>query len=114
MQNDENIELTLKDRIKHHYTTGISTVEMAVKNRIKLNKNYQEYYSDKDLKYKNFILEGNQDQMNALAQFFKKHNIESTRLAKNSSVRGFDYQSQKNGSTSFTKNALVISTDQTK
>ena len=114
VQNDENIELTLKDRIKHHYTTGISTVEMAVKNRIKLNKNYQEYYSDKDLKYKNFILEGNQDQMNALAQFFKKHNIESTRLAKNSSVRGFDYQSQKNGSTSFSKNALVISTDQTK
>jgi hypothetical protein len=52
--------------------------------------------------------------MNALAQFFKKHNIESTRLAKNSSVRGFDYQSQKNGSTSFSKNALVISTDQTK
>lgn len=114
VQNDENIELTLKDRIEHHYTTGISTVEMAVKNRIKLNKNYQEYYSDKDLKYKNFILEGNQDQMNALAQFFKKHNIESARLAKNSSVRGFDYQSQKNGSTSFTKNALVISTDQTK
>lgn len=114
VQNDENIELTLKDRIEHHYTTGISTVEMAVKNRIKLNKNYQEHYSDKDLKYKNFILEGNQDQMNALAQFFKKHNIESARLAKNSSVRGFDYQSQKNGSTSFTKNALVISTDQTK
>ena len=114
VQNDETIELTLKDRIEHHYTTGISTVEMAVKNRVKLNKNYQEYFSDKDLKYKNFILEGNQDQMNALAQFFKKHNIESARLAKNSSVRGFDYQSQKNGSTSFTKNALVISTDQTK
>ena len=114
VQNDENIELTLKDRIEHHYTTGISTVEMAVKNRTKLNKNYQEYFSDKDLKYKSFFLEGNPDQINALAQFFKKHNIESTRLGKDTSIRGFDYQSQKNGSTSFSKNALVISTEQTK
>ena len=31
IKNDENLVLTLKDRIQHHYTTGISTIEMAVK-----------------------------------------------------------------------------------
>ena len=58
LKNDENLVLTLKDRIEHHYTTGISTVEMASKNRIQLNKNYQTFFSDKNLKYKNFVLEG--------------------------------------------------------
>lgn len=114
VDNDENIELTLKDRILHHYTTGISTVEMAVKNKTQLNQNYQDYYSDKDLKYKNFILEGPEDQLNTLAQFFDQHQIESQRLSKNSTVKGYDYQKQKNTTTAFSKNALVISTNQTK
>jgi len=114
VDNDENIELTLKDRILHHYTTGISTVEMAVKNKTQLNQNYQDYYSDKDLKYKNFILEGPEDQLNTLAQFFDQHQIESQRLSKNMTVKGYDYQKQKNTTTAFSKNALVISTNQTK
>ena len=114
VDNDENIELTLKERILHHYTTGISTVEMAVKNKTQLNQNYQDYYSDKDLKYKNFILEGPEDQLNTLAQFFDQHQIESQRLSKNSTVKGYDYQKQKNTTTAFSKNALVISTNQTK
>ena len=38
IKNDENLILTLKDRIEHHYTTGISTVEMASKNRIQLKR----------------------------------------------------------------------------
>ncbi len=38
VHNSENIELTLTDRIEHHYTTGISTVEMATKNKSLLNK----------------------------------------------------------------------------
>ena len=38
VRNDENIEVTLKDRIEHHHVTGLSTVEMAAKFRILLNK----------------------------------------------------------------------------
>lgn len=114
VDNDENIELTLIDRIEHHYTTGISTVEMAAKNKTLLNQNYQDYYRDKNLKYKNFVLEGNEDQINALAGLLEKHEIKSSRLAKNTTIRGFDYQSQKNATTSFPKNALVISTEQPK
>ncbi len=114
IENDENIMLTLKDRIDHHYTTGISTVEMASKNRIQLNKNYQTFYNNKNLKYKNFVLEGNQDRINALVEFFKKHDVVCRRLSKNMSIHGFDYQKQKNSKTSFTKNALVIPTNQIK
>ena len=49
IDNNENIELTLIDRIEHHYTTGISTVEMAVKNKKILNENYQAYFKNKNL-----------------------------------------------------------------
>ena len=114
INNDENVELTLKDRIKHHHTTGISTVEMAVKKKTQLIENYKAFFSDKKLTYRNFILEGNEDDLNALSEFFDKHKIKSERLLKNTSVRGFDYQKQKNTITTFSKNALVVPTNQTK
>ena len=59
VRNDENTEVTLKDRIEHHHVTGISTVEMAAKFRILLNKNYQSFFDNKNVKYKNFVFEGN-------------------------------------------------------
>lgn len=114
INNDENVELTLKDRIKHHHTTGISTVEMAVKKKTQLIENYKAFFSDKKLTYRNFILEGNEDDLSALSEFFDKHKIKSERLLKNTSVRGFDYQKQKNTITTFSKNALVVPTNQTK
>ena len=57
VRNDENIEVTLKDRIEHHHVTGLSTVEMAAKFRILLNKNYQSFFDNRNFKYKNFVLE---------------------------------------------------------
>ena len=38
VKNDENLVVTLKDRIQHHYTTGISTIEMAVKKRLEIGR----------------------------------------------------------------------------
>ena len=114
VRNDENTEVTLKDRIEHHHVTGISTVEMAAKFRILLNKNYQSFFDNKNVKYKNFVFEGNKNKINSLADFFKKHNIISEKLSENTSIRGYDYQMQKNKSTEFEKNSLVIPTNQVK
>ena len=69
IKNDENLVLTLKDRIQHHYTTGISTIEMAVKKRLELIENYKAYFTNKNLRYKNFVLEGGIDQLNELKIF---------------------------------------------
>ena len=114
VRNDENTEVTLKDRIEHHHMTGISTVEMAAKFRILLNKNYQSFFDNKNVKYKNFVFEGNKNKINSLADFFKKHKIISKKLSENISIRGYDYQMQKNKSTEFEKNSLVIPTNQVK
>ncbi|MFQ3341848.1 MAG: hypothetical protein ACI9TK_001523 [Flavobacteriaceae bacterium] len=114
VDNNENIELTLIDRIEHHYTTGISTVEMAAKNKTLLNKNYQAYFRNQKLKYKNFVLEGNADKLNALASLLEKHEIKSYTLGDNNSIKGFDYQKGERGTTSFSKNAMVVPTNQPK
>jgi len=114
VDNNENIKLTLKDRIEHHYTTGISTVETSVKHKSALNKNYQDYFDVSNLKYKNFILEGTTERLESLARFLEKHEIQSYSLDKATTVKGYDYQQTKNTSTSFSTNALVIPTNQPK
>ena len=40
--------LTLKDRIAHHFTTGISTVEIASQNIEKLNTEFKKFFQRKN------------------------------------------------------------------
>lgn len=114
IENDEAITLSLKDRIAHHYTTGISTVEIATHNKSTLNKNYQSYFSDQNFKYQNYILEGPKHSLDALQKLLAQHEIKSTQLKKKSTIKGFDYQQQKNSSSTYAANSLVISTNQAK
>jgi hypothetical protein len=114
IKNDENITLTLKDRIEHHYTTGISTVEIAAQNISTLNKNYQLFFDNKDVKYKNFIMQGHPDKLDALHKLLNQHDITSHQLTKNTTVKGYDYQKQGNTTSNFSEQALVVSTKQPK
>ena len=54
--------LSLKDRIAHHYTSGLSTVEVAYNNVQKLNQEFQDYHAKKNNKYKAYVLEGQRRQ----------------------------------------------------
>jgi len=114
IQNDENITLTLKDRIEHHYTTGISTVEIASQNKTLLNKNYQIFFENENLKYQNFVMEGHPDKLEALRKLLSKHEIKSYQLEKNTSIKGYDYQKKGNTTTLFSNKALVVPTKQPK
>jgi hypothetical protein len=95
IENNENTILTLKDRIEHHYTTGISTVEIASLNKDLLNKNYQEFYSNENLKYQNYVMQGHQDILEELSSLLGKHDIKSYQLEKKTNIKGFNYQTQK-------------------
>ncbi len=111
--NDEGIELTLKDRITHHNTTGLSTVEIASKNAQKLNQEFKKYFDNSGLKYKSYVLHGGADKIDAVKTLLDKHEIEYG-FANAGKVSGFQYS--KNGSGSFTANNedLVVSTNQPK
>ena len=105
--------LTLKDRIDHHYTTGLSTVEVANKNAERLNDEFKKFYQNKNFKYKNYILNGNPDNLNALRRLLDQHEIEYG-FGTNSTVKGLSYATGKIGNMKVSENSMVISTDQSK
>lgn len=105
--------LTLKDRIAHHYTTGLSTVEVANKNAQKLNDEFKKFYTNKDFKYKSYVLNGNADKINTLARLLDQHEIEYG-FGTNTSVKGYNYTTGKIGSMKVSENSMVVSTDQSK
>ncbi len=105
--------LTLKDRIAHHFTTGISTVEVAANNAQKLNDEFKKFYNNKTHKNKSFVLNGDIDKLNALTALLEKHEI-IYGWSSPATVKGFDYSSGKIKSLKINSESLVISTDQPK
>ncbi|WP_067034304.1 M14 family metallopeptidase [Allomuricauda sp. CP2A] len=105
--------LTLKDRIAHHFTTGLSTVEVSSQNAERLNAEFKKFYKNQNFNYKSYVLNGDTDKIAALKSLLDKHKIEYGSPS-SGSVKGFNYGTGKNGSMSTTNNSLVVSTNQTK
>lgn len=109
----ENDTLTLTDRIAHHNTTGLSTVEIASKNVEKLNQEFSQYFQNEVLNYKSFVLNGHPEKLTALKTLLDRHEI-SYAKAERQSLKGYNYNSAKTGNTAVENSALVIHTDQPK
>ena len=101
--------LSLKDRIAHHYTSGLSTVEVAFNNIARLNREFQAFHAQQKGKYANYVLTGAQDKLKGLKNILDQHHIEVTALAQNTNIKGIEYSQQKTKNTAFPKGALVIS-----
>lgn len=112
IMNDEGDLLTLKDRIAHHHTTGLSTVEISSKNAGKLNTEFKKFFSSTDFTYKSYVLEGNTDRVNKLAKLLDRHEIKYGFIS-DVPVKGFDYENGTQKSTTVT-HGLVVSTNQPK
>lgn len=111
--NDEGDILTLVDRVEHHYTTGLSTVEMASKNAERLNKEFIKFFANKNTKYKSYVIQGSADKLVGLKELLDRHDISygSTTSGK---ISGYDYSNLKNGNKTIDSEALVVNTDQPK
>ncbi len=105
--------LTLKDRLAHHHTTGLSTVEVASKNAEKLNAEFKKFYQNKNFKYKSYVMKGDSDKIGALTELLDQHKIEYG-TTKNQVVKGFDYKTGRIGSLRVNGDNLVVSTNQPK
>ena len=105
--------LTLKDRIAHHHTTGLSTVEVASKNAKKLNDEFKKFYTNKTFKYKSYALNGDEDKIDALTALLQQHDIEYN-WGKSGSAKGFSYTSGRTKSIRMSEKSLVVHTDQPK
>jgi hypothetical protein len=114
IQTNEGEILTLKDRAIHHMTTGLSTVEVSSKNAEKLNIEFKKFFDNSNLNYKSYVLKNeNEDKMKRLKKLLDTHEIRYEN-AKNGSVKGYNYGSQKDDKFDVNNTDLVVHTNQPK
>ena len=106
--------LTLIDRVAHHKTTGLSTVEIASQNVAKLNSEFRKFFQNENHTYKSYVLKNdNQDKINRLQKLLDRHEIRY-QFAENDRIKGYNYQTQKEERVTISKGDLVVHTNQPK
>ena len=114
----EGDTLTLRDRIVRHFTTGISTVEVAYHQREKMLAEFESFFeagvSDPPGKYKTFVLKtDDQEKMENIKDWLDKQGI-SYGSASGRGLQGYNYQTGREGTFSIGSNDLVVSAYQPK
>ncbi len=79
--NDDGDTLTLRDRVMHHFTTGISTVQVSASQHQQLIDNFKKYYENNNnaanTMYKTYVVSSNdQNKINAVKQLLDNNKIE--------------------------------------
>lgn len=115
--NADGDTVTLRNRVLHHFTTGISTIEMASVTNKKLLDNFQKFFSDANAKgvgeYKTFALQvdGNENKIEELKQMLVRNGI-VTGYANLPKVSAYNFFTGKNEAIKSEGSYLVISTMQ--
>ncbi len=112
--------LSLTDRLTHHYTTGLSTVEISSQHAGRLVDEFASYYeqaqNEPEGEYKTFVIkqDNNPDKLKALFDLLDKHNIEYGKAASPESVQGYHYQSGETEQARITEDDYLVSVYQPK
>ena len=114
--------LTLHSRIKHHHTTGLSTVESAYKHKDRIIKEFRYFFTqgiDNPVsKYKSFVIKVglNDPKREDLLSWLDTHGIKYGHPIDDRprSVRGYSYGSGEYDSFRIQENDIIISSDQKK
>jgi hypothetical protein len=118
VQTKSNDTLTLVARALHHFTTGMSTVEVSANNHQKLIAEFKKYYDNSraasNAPYQTYVMTSKSAlQLNNLATLLKKNNIQYGVLAQpDVKFRAFDYFTKTEGSFSNEGYTLVVSASQ--
>ena len=113
IQTSEGNVLTLEDRVAHHTTAGLSTVEIASKQAERLASEFRKFHQNKEREIKSYALKGDPDKIAALRALLDRHEIKY-RTAAPGNVKGFNYATGQNSSFSVDEKTLVVPTDQSK
>lgn len=116
----EGDTLTLKERIDHHHTTGLSTIEATSKNAEKVLEEFSAYFKravdNPAGKYKTYVIKSDQEaQLRALKDFLEGHQIKYGYGEVNKSYKGYQYMTnQEKVSFELQEDDIVISAAQPK
>jgi hypothetical protein len=109
--------LNLSDRIEHHKTTALSTIEMASMHSKELIEEFERYFkSAVPGKYKSYVIsaEKHSGRLAEICAFFDRQQIQYSTLAEPQKLKGFRYSSRKTEEFQAKPGDLVIQTDQSK
>jgi len=109
--------LTLKDRVAHHFTTSMSTIEIASQNSDKLISEFRKYFDEGNTtgtgEYKTYVItETNAGRREALRNFFEINGINYGSVS-GASIKGYNYFTGKDETFTAT-NSLAVSAFQPK
>ncbi len=109
--------LTLKDRIAHHFTTSMSTIEMASVNNSRLISEFKKFFDDAKNngigEYKTYIVtDNNAGKLRILQNFFDNNGIKYGAV-NGAAIKGYNYFTGKE-ETFAANNSLAISAYQPK
>lgn len=110
--------LTLVDRINHHYTTGLSAIEMASQNAKRLVAEYKKFFDDsragrEDVNKTYILTSDNAAKINSIAHLLQVNGIEFGTTA-NAGFSGTNYSTGKNEKGQLKKYTIAVSSSQTK
>lgn len=108
--------LTLKDRIDHHFTTSMATIETTSTYAEKLVTEFKKFFeqnvSNPPGLYKTYVVKAqNISRLNKLAALLKKNNI-TFAFGGDKTLNGYNFESQKQESFKVERNDLVVNLQQ--
>ena len=109
--------LKLSDRVAHHVTTGLSTVETSARNADKLVAEYQKFRKQKDFKYDTYVIKGSNNQIEPLLVLLGKNNIDWQMVSTSTQAepaKGFHFKTGVQEAFKIEIGDIVVSTQQEK
>ncbi len=112
-------ELTLKDRISHHLTTGLSTIEVSSVNATLLQDEFKKYFKNAEEnpqgEVKSYLIKNHKDdKIQSLIKLLDLHDINYGSPNSLVSKKGFSYINNKETKVSLALDDLVINMHQSK
>ncbi|MCO6497407.1 MAG: zinc carboxypeptidase [Chitinophagaceae bacterium] len=116
---NEKDTLTLVDRLQHHYTSGLSTVEISSQNAADLLKNFRQYFDDavngKVGEYKTYVIKNKPEDRQRIKALMKLMDQNGISYGTSSGAgKGLNYASRNEESFTIASTDLVISSVQPK
>lgn len=102
VQDKNNDTVTLVGRALHHFTTGMSTVEISAMNHQKLITEFKKYYQNSRAgnhgMYQTYLMTSSSaHKIKAIADVLKKNNIQYGTYTGGNGLKAFDYHTKSEG-----------------
>jgi len=120
VQTEDGDTLTLKDRLTHHYTTGLSTIEVASNNVDRMLNEFSKFFENGKKNppgiYSAYIISktNNSDKLKDLKSWLDTNGIEHGLVSSSKSLKAYSYLSGKSEQLKVSKGDMIITAKQAK